>query len=329
MKKRMLALILALTMALMAGCAGGNAPDETNPATTQAPVPTTQATVPATEAPAATTEAPVPTTVPTTVPTEAPTEPVEMLTVQAVAQDIYFPLLETVGDAVLQETGMLNEDTFILIYSDADEADLNDFLTLCAYCGLFSYGGTQADGTVQYNLLRPGSDYMALLILMPETGILEMRTPVDCYAVTEDSLGDLIDYYMQDLVLPTGYGPNVHPQFYASIGTTAPDSAALVDNYFGGEPDQCWREVYTKVDYPTLHKYLSDMMLCGFDIWYKSIEPGENGVLNTMILWLENGTSALMIVYHADSGMANLFYQPGIDRYLLSGTEYATYIPRN
>lgn len=312
MKKRILSMILALAMLFTTGCSGSDAGKKAGQNETEAE-PTAQAEPVAPIKPEATT---------------APTEPKkpELLDV---TKDMYIPFLKSVGEAALAGVETTDDNTAILVYKDADEKDLELFVTLCTYCGLFRYGGIQENGMIQYYLLRPDSDYIGGVALIPETGEMIFETQLeDVLALEEKQMEELSDYYLQDLVLPSDYGPNVHPEFFASIGRTGADSTGLVDNKFGNEPAKCWREVYSKVTYPTLHQYLSDMILCGFDIWYDFVEFEENGVLDTAVFCLENGSSSLLIVYYAGSEMVTVFYQPGVDRYLLKNADYAKYMPQ-
>lgn len=311
MKKRILSMILALAMLFMAGCSVADAGEKTEP-----------------NEPEAVSSAPKSLSVIKPEATAAATEP-EVPELLDVTEEIYIPFLETVGDAVLVDAGTTDENTAMLIYNDADEDDLEMFIALCTYCGLFRYGGIQENGTIQYYLLRPDSDYISYVLLVPDTGEMIFETELDdVIALEEQQMQELSDYYMQDLVLPSGYGPNVHPEFFASIGRSGADSTGLVNNIFGKDPAQCWREVYAKVTYPILHQYLSDMILCGFDIWYDEVEFDEDDVLSTAVFCLDNGSSSLVIVYYAGSGMANIFYQPGVDRYLLKNADYAKYMPQ-
>jgi len=308
MKKRSLSLVLVMVMLLTAGCSGGKTEAKTAAVETEA--------APAETVAAMELEA-----------TTAVTEAAPKLLLD-VTEQICVPSLRTLGDATLADSGLLEEDAGFLFYTNADEEDLDLFISLCGYCGLYSYGGAQTDGTVKYYLLRPGSDYMGIVLLDPAAGELLFQTKMGFAEIQEEQMEGLSAYYLQDLALPAGYGPNVHPEFFASIGRTGADSTGLVNNVFGTEEPQCWREVYAGVDYPTLHKYLSDMMLCGFDIRYEEVRQNEEGVVDTAVFYLDNGSSALMIVYYADSGMANLFYQPGVDRYLLKNADYAMYMPQ-
>lgn len=247
----------------------------------------------------------------------------------SVADEVCIPFVETLDGATLESVEEIDENTLFLIYSNADEEDLDLLLSLYAYCGLYRYGGPEEDGLVIYNMIRPGSDYLGQLLFDAEAGVICLKTTADASAVDGEELQRLTDYYWQDLVLPSGYGPNVHPEFFASIGRGGADRTGLTDNVFGDEPEQCWIEVYAKVDYPKLHAYLSDMLLCGFDVWYDGVELSEKGTVDMTVFTLDNGTSTLVIVYYADTQMANVFYEPGIDRYLLKGQEYAKYIPAN
>lgn len=311
MKKRMISLFIALIMLFIAGCSGSAAAEGKAAETENTETYTSGVEVEAASAAKGAAKVASP-----------------KLTLD-VTQEIHFPAVTAIGDAALVESGMLNDTTGYLAYSDADEETLDRFFAMCAYCGLFRYSGTQEDGTIQYGLMRPGSAYWGLVTLYPEEKLMIVQTDLDIVEVQDEQMQELVDYYMQDLVMPSGYGPNVHPEFFASVGRTGADAGMLAKNYFGGEQEQCWQEVYAKVDYPTLHKYLSDMLLCGFDIRYESVTFNEEDALDAMMFRLDNGSSQLLIIYFASSEMANLFYQPGIDRYLLKGAEYDKYMPRD
>lgn len=310
MKKRIIAFVLALVLAAAAaGCSeqpADNPPKQTQPAT-QVPIVTVPPTQPA---------------------TEAPTQPAEAVEFPDVTQKIFFPLLSRVGNAELTETGTQESGTAYLVYSNGSEADLNLFVTLCGYCGLFRSSGAQENGSIVYYLTRPGSDFIAVASLMEDGTTLYMQVLGNCYPVDDAQMQVMKDYYLQDLTLPTGYGPNVMPEFYASIRRSAADVDGLVSNIFSGEQETCWFELYYDVDYASLHRYLSDMMLCGFDIKYESAKFGEGTMVVSAVYMLNNGSSRVVVSYNAEDLSAGVYYEPGVDRYLFKGEEYAALIPQ-
>lgn len=326
MKKRWIAALLAVCMVLsLCACAEEKTSEATKAteAATKATEPAKEETVP--EETTAATEATQPVTE-ETVPAEELPEVSEL--VEQVRQTVAIPVIGNFGNAVLEGVTQLSEGYAGITYSNVQDEDLSLFLSLCACCGIYSYGGMTEDGIWEYVLLRPGSEETVVILADTEAGDMIISVPEEIGVFEDGEMVALAEYYSQDLTLPTGYGPNVHPQAFASFGRVEPDSQGLSDNVFGGEQEQCWREVYTKIDYATLHNYLSDMMLCGFDIWLEYVASDENGIPNEVLFTLDNGTSRIVVTYFADTDMANVFYEPGIDRYLLSGSEYSQYIPQ-
>lgn len=314
MKKRITVLLIALFLLFsMTACSGESNPEKA-PAT-DAPV--TEAPVleePVREAPAA--EAPE---------DEEAAEPAEFPDVR---YDIHFPILENVGNAVYAEDGMLDNGDFYIGYVNASKDDLELFVILCSYCGVYAIGGPQDDGAVTYYLARPGYDFIAIASLMPDSDRMVVEVPLESIGVGAAEIEVMMEYYLQDLEMPSGYGVNVMPQFYASIGRTSAEVDGLTSNIFNTEAESCWMEMYSEVNYPTLHKYLSDMMLCGFDVRYDKVDFDDNNVMNSVTFMLNNGNSRIAILYDAEGCTAMVFYEPGVDRYLLSGSEYIQYIPQ-
>lgn len=312
MKKRMIAFLLALMLAAGAVGCGGPTDDpstESTPATTEGNGETvTQTTPDATGA--------------ATKPTEGTAE------FPDVTRKVCIPLLEKIGNATLEDSGMVDEKTMYLGYANGSKADLDLFLTLCGYCGLYRIGGAQDDGSIVYYLTRPGSDLIAMASLMKTGKNLLLQIPMDCELLDAQQVQAQMDYYLQDLTLPTGYGPNVMPEFHASIGRTAADVDGLISNIFPGDKETCWFEMYYNVDYPTLHRYFSDMMLCGFDIKCENVKFGQGDKVSSVMFMLDNGSSKVAVSYDAESGDVTVYYEPGVNRYLLKGTEYAQYIPK-
>lgn len=309
MKKRIIALSLAL-MLTVTGCGMPGYDDEISKKPTTPPTETMTEDIPEIDPPV--------TTQPAGTDIQFPD----------VSEGIYFPLLVTFGNAELVETAPLDDNNVYFGYSNGSAEDLELFVTLCGYCGLFPSGGPKEDGSITYYLMRPGERFIAIASLMPDGHNIYIQAPKDFVGLEAPSLQVMMDYYMQELTLPTGYGPNVMPQFFASIGRTAADSNGWVSNIFRGDQANCWYEVYNDVDYATLHRYLSDMMLCGFQIKYDNAEFGDDNKIITASLLFNNGSSLVSVYYDALNSSAFVYYEPGVDRYLLSGTEYTSYIPQ-
>lgn len=326
MKKRIIAFFLALMLAASAvGCANrptDESTEDTREATEAVTEDTTQATAEQTEPSKEQTEPSTEQTEPSTEQTQPPAE------FPDVSQAVYFPILENIGNATLEEAGMLDEDTLYFGYTNGSEEDLDLFITLCGYCGLYRSGGHMDDGSILYYLIRPGEDFVGIASLMPDGERLYIQIPEDFNGLGAPEIQVMMDYYLQDLTLPTGYGPNVMPEFYASIGRSAANMDGLTSNIFPGDQELCWYELYFDVDYPTLHRYLSDMMLCGFDIKYDHAQFGEGTMVASAVYMLDNGSSRVAVSYDAESGNVHVYYEPGVDRYLFKGAEYAKYIPQ-
>lgn len=247
-----------------------------------------------------------------------------------VENQIWFPLPEQLRGAVLEEASVIEDkDAFFLGYSNATLEDAQQFVTYAGYCGLYHTGPQQNDGRTIYYLARPGSDFIGIVIFDSENAYLYVEAPSACMLAETARLKVMEDYYLQDISLPTGYGPNVLPEFYASVGRGGADNDGMISNLFGEDPELCWYEFYSNLEYADLHRYLSDMMLCGFDIQYDSAKFSED-VTNTIVsavYMISNGTSRVAVSYNTEDKTATVFYEPGVDRYLFKGAEYAAIIP--
>ena len=335
--KKVFALCLVLVMVFMSACSMidlpidlpfdlpfGDKNDDPVPATKPA------ATQPAATQPAATTEptkapAEEPTKAPGTAPTEAPAQAAEFPDVRYA---VHVPLLAGFGNAVLEEYGDKDKNTFYMAYSGATADDLDFFLQLGTFCGMFPYGGKTENGWTRYYLMRPGSDLIVSVLRDVEKKVLYVYIPNECIGVEVEQMQVMYDYYMQDLAFPSKAGTNVLTQFYTSIGRSGPNWDGLISNIFRTESEMCWMEIYNNVDYPSLHQYLSDMMLCGFDVHYDKVNFNDSGIVSSVTFMLNNGTYRVAVSYDSETGVATVYYEPGIDRYLLSGDEYIKYIPQ-
>lgn len=314
MKKQILLLALLLTLScLLPAC--GSAEPNTPQQPTAAPVVTTE-----------------PTTQPSTEPTaEAPTAPTtEPAVVEIPDAPFYLPVADTIGGASFLEA-YIDEDGIInILYENGTQSALEEFLYYCAACGLYSSEGMLSGDIPGYWLYPMGIPYMALAYLEPETGYLVIlsENTSNLNLLDQDQLDTYLAYYEQELSFPADYGKNVFPQFFASIGEPQPLGlqGAEVDYVFDG--GAFWQEFYWDVSYEEAKKYVDEMILCGFDAWIVTGILDEENALQTTVLQLSNGDADVVLSYDAADGSAIVYYESGTMWTLLSGEDYARYIPQ-
>lgn len=318
MKKKILALLLALVIAVSMAACGEAAPDPTKAPEKETTVPAVETTEPVKE-----TQAPE-----TTAPAEETTAPTEPAQFPDVRYRTHFPVLENFGKAELVDVSESENGSLFLVFDNVSQDEAELFLAICSWCGLYSRETKDDDGATVYYLLRPGDSFIAAAARKPGEKQMVVQIQGDCAPVSQAEVEVMAEYYLQDMAIPGSFGSNVMPQFYASIGRTRADTDGLVSNIFRTESETCWVEVYYEMDYSLLHRYLSDMMVCGFEIWFDNLSFGEDGSVSSSTLMLSNGTSRIAVNFDAESEMAIVYYEPGVDRYLLSGAEYQKYIPQ-
>lgn len=248
-------------------------------------------------------------------------------TIIDVTDKLYVPIPQNLGEAEIVEIGDLENGNEYVVYGIVDVDSIFSYIQLCSFCGLYPFFMETDNGTIIY-MFRPGYEpYVSLSVI--DSSYLMVIFPSDFSVIFDDELDALYDYYMQDLVLPTGYGPNVYPEVFASLNCGSADKSGLMSSPFNVEgKDMCWWELYTFVEYDELHKYLSDMMLCGFEVLINNISANSSGEISDFEILLSNDSSEVLLYYFADSEMLNVYYEPGVNRLLLSGSDYAKYIPQ-
>lgn len=243
----------------------------------------------------------------------------------AMAQEVSLPLLDTINDAPFVQSGDSSENEIYYAYDPADADDLEYFLTLCAITGVYSYPYSIDETQQTYLLLKPGTDFAAIISYSIENGFMTVSAPRDCPATDEETLSAAIDYFLQDVALPSGNGANVMPQFYASVNSMIVSSGTFgLNGIFDGE--LAWTEYYKNISFAQMDKYISEMMLCGFDVTITDFACGDDGVIDNCLYILDNGDAQIIVLYTDD--YVSVHYKPGVSYYLLSGEEYAQYIPQ-
>lgn len=236
------------------------------------------------------------------------------------------PLPEKILDAQLVYTDS-DEKLGYLGYTPANQDTLQAYLKLCAYGGLTSMEQTMSNGLTRYVLAQPGSDFWGVAYLDESNDYLIVAFDLDCDVNEDAQLEELMAYYLQELTLPTENGRNVMPQFYASVGRTPymQNLVGSLDYCFDGA--MCWTEWYGEIDLARLWRYVSDVMLCGFDVWADYYDADDDGLVNMTLLHFSNGDAEVIVLYNAQDKNATVHYKPGVSYNLISGADYAKYIP--
>ena len=248
-------------------------------------------------------------------------------TIIDVTDGLYVPIPSNIGTAEIIETGNLKTGNEYVVYGNYDDDSIHSYIQLCSFCGLYPFYLETDKGPAIY-LFRPGYEPCVTLFTI-DSSYFMITFSQDFSVIYGDDLDAVYDYYMQDLALPTGYGPNVYPEVFASLNCGSADKSGLMSSPFNVEgKDMCWWELYTFVEYDELHKYLSDMMLCGFEVLVNNIAMNSTGKISDFELLLSNGSSEVLLYYFSVSVMLSVFYEPGVNRLLLSGSDYRKYIPQ-
>lgn len=221
------------------------------------------------------------------------------------------------------------ENGYTQLYGDATEDSFAYLLRLMNFCG---YAAKPVE------LEEMDQAYVAYH-LPTETAVLLAYSEADKVALIhlfddtprilgDDEIDGLIDYYTQDLTLPSQEGSNILPQFYASIGRDGADnsyvSADLDFLPFGDA--ECWTEDYDDVEPEQILQYLSDMVLFGFDVGLRTYK-NDSLSINIVLYDFDNGDAEVTVKYSLDTQDASVYYKPGVSYYLLSGKEYTTAVP--
>lgn len=319
MKRRSVLLVLFVLAAVLTWTACGKAPEapeETGkPAVTEAPE------VEETQVPAVTEEPE----------TESPS-PEDSMDSERISYpfDSYVPRNIPVPEKILdvpQVYSKTDENNAYLVYAPADRDTLQAYLKLCAYSGWFNRETVFDDGITRYALLQPGSDLFGVAYLDEDEDRLVVTFDLDCHIFEDEELEILMSYYLQDLTLPTENGRNVMPQFYASVGQRPYLESLMGDMDYCFDGAMCWTEMYAQINFGRLWRYASDMMLCGFDVWYDATRADDNGCVQQVLLHFSNGDAEVIVMYDAEDETAVVHYKPGVSYNLISGEDYLKYIP--
>lgn len=236
------------------------------------------------------------------------------------------PFLEDILGAPL-ESAETDEEKAYLLYTSADEDTLQVYLKLCAFSGLTSIEYTSSEKELVYGLIQAGSDFWGMVVLDKEEDYLLVAVDLESNVYNGDALNGIVEYYLQDLALPTENGPNVMPQFYASTNTSPYFQNVMGDLSYCFDNKMCWTEMYSGITLEKMWRYTSDMLLCGFDVWADQAKADDNGVVVKELLHFSNGDAEVIILYDAEDETATVHYKPEVLYNLLSGADYLQYIP--
>lgn len=321
----LLALVLVLVLILSA-C--GNAPEQSSPAvvqTVESPEEVT-ATNPPQAAESLAEELAL-----VKDPAKATTEPETEETVwewDIDAELFCFPFLKEICGAEIIDVSQVEDGQIQLVYKNADEDTLEEFLYYCSTCGLYANQYNRDDNLILYDLKPVGVAYNGIVALDPEAKQMLILTENVNNAVTEDQLREHLAYYEQELSFPADFGKNVFPQFYATIGEPQPMGRVGSDIYYIFDGDKFWCEWYSDVSYLELRRYIDEMILCGFDVRLVTGILDDNGALSTAVLHFSNGDADVALSYDYEDESVSIYYETGTMWTLLYGEDYATYIPK-
>ena len=328
MKKVKFLAVMIMSMLMVCACGGSDHPDyETK------------------EAAAKNTTAAIQETEETTEDSEPETESVEESTTEPITEpdgsvvldesvftmcleELVIPVPESVNGSPMVEAGQASDTQMYVVYQPADEDSLASYLKLCSLCGLQSYLLGQDDTATQYAILKPGTSYAGVVALDHTEDFLYILTDMDILGYETVELEYMMEYYLQDIALPTELGTNAMPQFYASVNATPYYQGIVGEISYVFDNASCWTEWYSDIDYEALWQYMSDMLVCGFDIWLDMVQFDDNEMLTKSVIHFSNGDAEVIVVYDASDKDASVYYKPGVSYNLLDGDDYAKYIPQ-
>lgn len=242
---------------------------------------------------------------------------------------LYVPLMETLEDADLVSVEVDDEENIYLVYMPADMDTLDYLMYLYSICGIYGRETVIKDKNLMvYELCVPGTDYSGLAYLDKKDKSLIVKAPGEIEGLTQEEMEEELEYYEQEISFPAKFGKNVFPQFFASVGKSQPmgNMVSKIDYVFDGA--KCWMEMYSDISYPTLQKYIREMILCGFSVEITNGAKSEDNELITTIFHFDNGDAEVIVRYDSEDGDVCVYYEPGVTYYLLSGKEYKKYIPQ-
>ena len=197
-------------------------------------------------------------------------------------------------------------NSFSQTYEDATPDTFLYLIKLMNFCG-FAGNELNVDGVDGfYAVYHLASDTYVIVTYYEQDHKAYVHLSGDDEILGDDEIDELIEYYTQDLALPEQPGSNIFPQFYASIGRVGADR-----NYMIGEADflpfdgaECWAEDYYDVEPSKVLKYLSDMVLCGFEV--SASFGGSMDDVERVIYDFNNGDAEVVVIYETDDHSASV-----------------------
>lgn len=237
-----------------------------------------------------------------------------------------FPVPSEMDGAKMSGLETMDDGTVCVLYENATDSSLAYMIRLLNFYGYGVSQSSEDDGAeirLAMNILTG-----VFLVIRYDADASEIKiftTDQDTQQADDEEIQTVIDYYTQSINLPSGAGAYVFPQFYASTGRLSASFTSYVDSadFFPGT-EVCWREEYSDLTPDEIANYISDMVLCGFDVGFDYIADDDDFV---MIFPFTAGDAELILVYDVDLSEGYLLYKPGISYYLLSGVEYEATIP--
>lgn len=215
-------------------------------------------------------------------------------------------------------------------YQNASEDTQELYLQVCASMGLYPLQQKTKDGTVFFYLCSPGTDIIGKVLLDESQHFLFVQHKEGTPVVTDKDLEQHLEYYNQTLKFPASMGKLVFPQFYASAGLNVSSvPGQVVKNTFGDK--SAWVETYKMISYEQFRKYIDEMILCGFRVTCANADQNDDGVITQIKLLLSQDDCELYAFFNVISDDVNVVfiaYKSGVTYQLLSGSDYAKYIPQ-
>ncbi len=238
----------------------------------------------------------------------------------------YFPMPSSLGGAELVDDAVI-DGTRCLMYKNADMDAVSLYLMLCPILGLYPGQVDGDDELTRFLLVHPGADFYGKLLYSESDGVLLILIPQDALTAEDDALSKHLEYFEQDVSFPADMGEIVFPQFFASIGLDISSRPGrIAEGVF--KDKKAWAESYSAVFYGQLQKYVDEMVLCGFEVSCVYYNGKDSDGVEEIQLLFSNGEAHILISYKPELFRVEIYYESGITWTLLSGADYARYIPQ-